>query len=91
MSNLTITEQKIRDFLLEEVLYDKQLADLGPTDLLWGAGMMDSLSVIQTVALCEQMFDIKIPEEEILPDHFQNLRAIGEMIERRLAEKTSES
>ena len=33
-TELTPTEKIIRDFLLEEILYDKQLADLGPQDLL---------------------------------------------------------
>jgi acyl carrier protein len=88
---LTPTEKTIRDFLLEEILYDKQLADLGPQDLLLENELMDSISILQTVAFCEQIFEIRIPEEELMPDHFENLRAIGQLIERRLAEKVSNS
>ncbi|MBV8358266.1 MAG: hypothetical protein JO189_10070 [Deltaproteobacteria bacterium] len=86
-TELTPTEKIIRDFLLEEILYDKQLADLGPQDLLLENELMDSISIMQTVAFCEQIFEISIPEEELLPDHFENIRAISQLVERQLADK----
>jgi acyl carrier protein len=86
-TELTPTEKIIRDFLLEEILYDKQLTDLGPQDLLLENELMDSISIMQTVAFCEQIFEISIPEEELLPDHFENLHAISQLVERRLADK----
>jgi acyl carrier protein len=86
-TELTPTEKIIRDFLLEEILYDKQLADLGSQELLLENELMDSISILQTVAFCEQIFEISIPEEELLPDHFENVRAIAQLVERRLADK----
>jgi acyl carrier protein len=86
-TELTPTEKIIRDFLLEEILYDKQLADLGPQELLLENELMDSISILQTVAFCEQIFEISIPEEELLPDHFENVRAIAQLVERRLADR----
>jgi acyl carrier protein len=86
-TELTPTEKVIRDFLLEEILYDKQLADLGPQELLLENELMDSISILQTVAFCEQIFEISIPEEELLPDHFENVRAIAQLVERRLADR----
>jgi acyl carrier protein len=84
---LTATEAIIRDFLVQEVLYDKGLANLDPQDSLLEAELLDSIAIMQTVAFCEQLFDISIPEEELLPDHFENLRAIAELVERRLVER----
>jgi len=84
---LTSTEKMIRDFLLEEILYDKQLADLGAEDKLLTDSLLDSIGILQTVTFCEQSFDISIPEEELLPDHFETLRAIAQLVERRLADK----
>jgi acyl carrier protein len=86
-TELTPTEKIIRDFLVEEALYDKQLADLGPEDMLLEAELLDSISILQTVAFCEQIFEISIPEEELLPDHFENVRAIGHLVERLIADK----
>jgi acyl carrier protein len=84
---LTSTEKTIRDFLLEEILYDKQLADLGPEDLLLEDSLLDSIGILQTVMFCEQNFGISIPEEELLPDNFQNLHAIAQLVERQLTDK----
>ena len=85
-TELTATETTIRDFLLEEILYDTQPADLGPQDLLLKNSLLDSIGILQTVTFCEQTFDISIPEEELLPDHFENLRAIAQLVERRIAD-----
>ena len=86
-TELTPTEKTLRDFLLDEILYDKQLADLSPQELLLENELMDSISILQTVAFCEQIFEISIPEEELLPDHFESVRAIAQLVERRLADK----
>jgi acyl carrier protein len=82
---LTPNETMIRDYILHEVLYDKDLGDLSAEDSLLETELLDSIAIMQIVAFCEQMFDIEIPEEELLPDHFENIRAIGQMVERRLA------
>jgi acyl carrier protein len=84
---LTPTEKTIRDFLLEEILYDKQLADLSPEDLLLEDSLLDSIGILQTVTFCEQIFGISILEEELVPEHFQNLRAIAQLVEHHLAGK----
>jgi acyl carrier protein len=86
-TQLTPTEKAIRDFLLEEILYDKQLADLGPQDPLLKHSLLDSIGILQTVTFCEQTFDISIPEEELLPDRFENVRAIGRLVDRQIAER----
>jgi acyl carrier protein len=44
---------------------------------------------MQIVAFCEQVFEIIVPEEELLPDNFESVRAIGQLVERRLAHTTA--
>jgi len=86
-ATLTPVETEIRDFLIREVLYDKELRDLGAEDSLLESELLDSIAIMQIVAFCEQVFEISIPEEELQPDHFENIRVIGQLVERRLAEK----
>jgi len=86
---LTPIETIIRDHILHEVLYDKELDDLGAEDSLLETELLDSIAIMQIVAFCEQVFDIDIPEEELLPDHFENIRAIARVVERRLAMKAA--
>jgi acyl carrier protein len=86
-TELTPTEKTIRDFILKELLYDRQLDDLGPDDMLLDAELLDSMAILQTVTFCEQIFEISIPDEELFPNHFESLRAIGQLVERRIAER----
>ena len=59
----------------------------GPDDSLLETELLDSIAIMQIVAFCEQVFDINIPEEELLPDHFETIREISQLVERRLADK----
>ena len=80
---MTDVETLIRDFVLYEALYDKQLPDgLGPEDSLLQTELLDSIAIMQIVAFCEEIFDINVPEEELLPDNFENVRLIAEMVRR---------
>jgi acyl carrier protein len=80
--NLTPTESAVRQFLIEDVFYDKDLKDLGPDDSLLAKGLLDSLSILKTVTFCEEQFGITIPDEDVLPDHFESVRAIAKLVER---------
>ena len=82
---MTATETAIRDFLVNEVLYDKDLKDLKPEDALIARGLLDSLSILKTVTFCEEHFKITIPDQDVLPDHFESVRAIAALVDRRRA------
>jgi methoxymalonate biosynthesis acyl carrier protein len=86
---LTPVENTIREFILQDVLYDRELEDLSPEDSLLETELLDSIAIMQIVAFCEQAFDIDIPEEELMPDHFENMRVIAQLVERRLAAKVA--
>ena len=82
---MTATESTIRDFLVNEVLYDRDLKDLKPEDPLIARGLLDSLSILKTVTFCEERFGITVPDNEVLPDHFESVRAIAALVDRRRA------
>jgi acyl carrier protein len=83
---LTPTEKVIRNFLLNEIVYSRQVRDVGVEDPLL-EGLLDSIALMQTVAFCEEVFDISIPSEEVVPDHFENISAIARFVERRIADR----
>ncbi len=76
------TETTIQEFLTGEVFYDKELKDLKPDDSLVERGLLDSLSILKIVTFCEETFGITIPDDEVLPDHFESVRAIAGLVER---------
>lgn len=79
---LSPTETAIRQFLVDDVFYDRDLKNLGPEDSLLARGLLDSLSILKTVTFCEEQFGVTIPDEDVLPDHFESVRAIARLVER---------
>lgn len=80
--SLTATESAIRQFLVEDVFYDQDLKDLGAEDSLLAKGLLDSLSILKTVTFVEESFGVTIPDEDVLPDHFESVRAIAALVEK---------
>jgi acyl carrier protein len=80
--SLTATESAIRQFLVDDVFYDKDLKDLTVTDSLLAKGLLDSLSILKTVTFLEEQFGVTVPDEEVLPDHFESVRAIAALVDK---------
>jgi acyl carrier protein len=80
--NLSPTETAIRQFLIEDVFYDRDLSSLGPDDSLLAKGLLDSMAILKTVTFCEEQFGITISDQDVLPDHFESVRTIAKLVER---------
>jgi acyl carrier protein len=78
----TPTEEKVRLFLVENVFHDRDVQSLKPEDSLIEKGLLDSLSILKTVTFCEEEFGVVIPDEDVLPDHFESVRAIARLVEK---------
>lgn len=78
--SLAAIEENVRDFLINEVFYDKALDTnaLGPTDPL--VGLLTALDITRLVSFCEESFGIEIPNSAILPEHFETIRSSAEPI-----------
>ena len=44
-------------------------------------GLIDSLAMVNIIAIIEELFDIVVTMEYIQPTHFQSVNAIWEMVE----------
>jgi len=84
---LTATETRIRDFLIQDVLYDRELRDLAIDENLIEKGLLDSLAILKVVGFCEEEFGVTIPDTEVVPDHMESVRAIAALVERVRAAK----
>ncbi len=87
MTQPTATEARIRDFLVQEVLYDRELRDLPLDDNLLEKGLLDSLAILKVVGFCEEEFGVAIPDGDVLPDNMESVRAIAALVERTRAAK----
>jgi acyl carrier protein len=75
-SNIT---QTIRRFLAERAWLTDD-ADVSEFDSLLEKGVIDSVAMVELVSFIEQTFQIHIRDEELMPENFDSLGAIGVFI-----------
>jgi acyl carrier protein len=56
---------------------------IGYDDDLLMSGVLDSLNVMSLLAFIQQQFDIKIPAEDVIYEHFVNINAIVGYLDSR--------
>lgn len=74
-------QNRVRDFVVNELLQGQDRGLDESTPLLdWG--IIDSLSLMTLVSYLEDQFSVRVPDEDIGPDNFGTLKAVGAMVVR---------
>ena len=71
--------QTIRRFLIERAWLTDD-AEVSESDSLLEKGVIDSVAMVELVSFIEQTFQIRIHDEELMPENFDSLAAIGAFI-----------
>lgn len=66
-------------FLNKEILED-QAEDLDAEARILELGILDSLSMVQFLAFVDDTFSVKIPEADIVPEHFSTVSTVAKLI-----------
>jgi acyl carrier protein len=78
-----LTEERIRSFIQTDVQYAGRPSELTEDTSLLESGALDSLGIVKLVSFLEQEFGITISDEELVPRHFESIRAISMFIESK--------
>ena len=70
--------ERVRE-VLEENFPD---IDFESSDELVDDGIIDSLSIVGMISALSDEFDVELPYEEIVPENFNSLDSIAELIEK---------
>ncbi len=76
-------ETRVREFLNNEL--GKDVTGVGSDDSLLESGTIDSVGVMQLVAFLETTYGIRVADDDLMPENFDTLGAIGAFVNRRLA------
>lgn len=71
--------QMIRRFLTERAWLTDD-AEVSESDSLLEKGVIDSVAMVELVSFIEQTFEVRIHDEELMPENFDSLAAIGAFI-----------
>ena len=76
-------------YIQENLLVGKGEIELSPEDDLLGSGLLDSMGVMRLVGFIEENFNIKIPPQDIVIEHFMDVNAITKYVESKHVDKVS--
>jgi acyl carrier protein len=74
----------LRDFIKREILHGRQVPLEEDQDLL-NAGIIDSLGILRMVAFMEEQFGVKVPDEDVVFENFQNIRVMARYVAQQKA------
>ena len=80
----TDIEREIHSFVLTNFLFG-QTVDLQPDDSLLGRGLIDSTGVLELVDFLEERYEIKVEDEEVIPNNLDSVRNVAAYVAKKLS------
>lgn len=74
----------LEKFLIDEVAVGLGKKSLAPEEDLLSQGIIDSLGIMKLVTFMEKNFKIKVNNDDIVPENFQNLNALKTFVEKKI-------
>jgi len=79
-------EQKIRDFIRDNFLMGEDDGNLSSNDSLLEKGIIDSVGILELVSFLEETFEIKVEDEELVPENLDSIAFIVNYIQHKKPE-----
>ena len=76
-------ESSVKQFVAEKFMFGQGADTLTHDTSFLELGLIDSTGVLELVMFLEQQFDIKVGDEEIVPDNLDSVRKIGAYVLRK--------
>jgi acyl carrier protein len=77
------TNNKIREFIIENFLFGVPDNRLGDDDSLLEKGILDSTGVMELVAFLEKTYEILVEDEELDPENLDSIGRINSYVHRK--------
>jgi acyl carrier protein len=71
----------LMDYIKNDIMRNRN-AKLSEDEDLLSSGILDSLGILQLVAFIEKTFGIRIPDEDVMFDNFQSVRAMADYLQK---------
>lgn len=81
-TSTTAIEERVRRFILEEILEVDEQAEL-PSDVPLLSGLLDSFGLVSLLAFVEETYDITIQHAEVVDENFGSVEAVANFVERK--------
>jgi len=82
-------DAEIRDFLAANFPLGESPSDLPVDASLLEVGIIDSTGVLELVGFIEETYDIRVEDDEFLPENLDSIQSIVAFVERKRAPATA--
>jgi acyl carrier protein len=79
-------KQQVRAFLLDNFLMGGDRERIADTDSFMERRLLDSTGFIELVTFVEQQFEIRVADDEMLPENLDSLERIAAYVHRKRPE-----
>jgi len=77
-------EQTIRNFIIESFIIDGNPNQLDNDQSFLESGIIDSTGILELVSFIEEHYEVKIEDEELIPDHLDSVNNVVKFINKKL-------
>ncbi len=78
-------KESIKNYVLSELVSDKQHSNLSDTDQLIETGIIDSLGIMKLIGFLEDNLSVQIDDMELIPENFATIEAIATLVEKKIS------
>ena len=75
-------ENTLKHFIATELMYSDDDQALSSDEPLLGSGIVDSLGIMRLVSYIEEEFGVAVPEDQLVPEHFQTVNHLAAFVQR---------
>ncbi len=79
-------ETDVRGFVTDNFLFGRKNVSLDGDDSLLEQGLIDSTGVLELVSFIENKFEIKVEDNDLVPDNLDSINRLIAFIEAKLEE-----
>lgn len=81
-------KEALEKYILSEVIYNKRKNKIESEEDLLKSGIIDSMAIIKLVSFIQEEFNIRIDEEDLIPENFKNIKSMAKYVELNVEKET---
>lgn len=79
-------EELIRQYISRDILYSQDQYPYADDASLLDQGIIDSMNILQLILFVEKQFSITIPDQDVVPDHFDSVSRLAAYVRSKSAQ-----
>jgi acyl carrier protein len=81
-------QESVREFIVENFLFGDE-EGLENESSFFETGVVDSTGILEIVSFLEEEFEVKVEDEELVPENFSSIVTIDQYLHRKLNGKAN--